>query len=408
MEDYTTPKSWGPHFWYIMRCTAYNYPTNPSREDIANTKTFYSIIQHILPCEICKYTYKQHFAKHPIDRYLSTKKKLIEWVEIMCAETKKIIRDRRVKIINTAYDSSDEESSPRQAHKHARGSNSRSKKNIDLEYERPVVGQPANPNARSQYQPRSGDPRAIQPSTPMPVSKSTREPRGSSRINLTGIDNENNARDLNMNNIQQFSIQPVKPSKTRDSRVPTPIPVPVPMPMPIPNQRGINDNIQRFQQRNQQSNTNIPQNSNQIAMQQALDNALQQALNANAKKQSSKVAIMNKPHDININNNNHKNHSSANTLMQARNINVQMPVTNNINEIGNQSKTKKNSHAHNQAIQKQITDALLVNNQIHNTRQPKNAIVSDARGQQSNNARPNTVFLSDRLTLTKRCKKCDF
>lgn len=106
-QQYSSPKIWGPHFWFMLRCIAYNYPLKPSQEDINHVKTFFDELQYLLPCELCKYTFRQHFTKHPIDKGLFNKASLIEWVETIYQETKKVIQDKRIKILDT-YDELEE------------------------------------------------------------------------------------------------------------------------------------------------------------------------------------------------------------------------------------------------------------------------------------------------------------
>lgn len=104
MAQYTSPNIWGPHFWYISRCVANNYPLNPTREDKEHVKTFFNELQHILPCDKCKYTYGHHIKKNPIDPHLISKEKLIDWVEKIKLETGKAIKDNRVKVLHTHED----------------------------------------------------------------------------------------------------------------------------------------------------------------------------------------------------------------------------------------------------------------------------------------------------------------
>jgi hypothetical protein len=108
MDQYSSPKIWGPHFWFIMRCVANNYPINPNIEDSRHVKNFFSELQYILPCEICKYTYRQHIKRYPIDNYLSSRDKLVEWVEDIHEYTKKVISDRRVKVMDQHEEQSGE------------------------------------------------------------------------------------------------------------------------------------------------------------------------------------------------------------------------------------------------------------------------------------------------------------
>lgn len=100
MSQYSSPKIWGPHFWYMLRCVANNYPLSPSPEDAVHVKNFFNELQYLLPCEICKYTYRQHINKNPIDKKLGSRADLIDWVEIIFEETKKVIGDKRVKILD--------------------------------------------------------------------------------------------------------------------------------------------------------------------------------------------------------------------------------------------------------------------------------------------------------------------
>lgn len=100
-DQYTNPKSWGPHFWFILRCIANNYSDNPTKDEMTHVRTFIIELQYILPCEVCKYTFRQHYNRNPLDKYLGNKDKLMEWVEIIYQETKKVIQDKRIKIIDS-------------------------------------------------------------------------------------------------------------------------------------------------------------------------------------------------------------------------------------------------------------------------------------------------------------------
>ena len=57
MSEYTDPKSWGPHFWFVMRCTANNFPENPSINDAKYYVDFYTNLKNILPCPKCAVNY---------------------------------------------------------------------------------------------------------------------------------------------------------------------------------------------------------------------------------------------------------------------------------------------------------------------------------------------------------------
>src|SRR5436309_2706696 len=112
MDKYNSPKEWGPHFWYMLRCVAFNYPLNPTNEEIKQFKSWFEAFQFILPCKSCKYSLSQHFKKHSLQNAILSREKLMEWVEIIYNETKKTIDDKRVKILNTSIDDQEEDVRP--------------------------------------------------------------------------------------------------------------------------------------------------------------------------------------------------------------------------------------------------------------------------------------------------------
>lgn len=87
MSKNISPKIWGPHFWYVMRCIASTYPENPTNDQMIHAKNFYSELQYLLPCEKCRTSYTQHFEKYPIENWLVNNIKLSEWVELIYMET---------------------------------------------------------------------------------------------------------------------------------------------------------------------------------------------------------------------------------------------------------------------------------------------------------------------------------
>ena len=87
MNNYKSPKEWGPHFWYVMECIAHNYPDYPEYEDIVTTKTFYINLKNLLPCEKCKNNYKKSLYKYNIDNYLTCRSKLIQWVKVIKSDS---------------------------------------------------------------------------------------------------------------------------------------------------------------------------------------------------------------------------------------------------------------------------------------------------------------------------------
>jgi len=104
MEQYTNPRIWGPHFWFILRCIVHNYPMSPTSADKQHMESFFYELQFALPCEKCKYTFKQHYNKFPINKYLTDRQKLIEWLDLIYEETNRSIANNRIKILDEFID----------------------------------------------------------------------------------------------------------------------------------------------------------------------------------------------------------------------------------------------------------------------------------------------------------------
>ena len=108
MDQYSSPKIWGPHFWFMIDVIAHNYPSNPTKQDGVHIKNILYELQYHLPCRKCKYTYTNHINKYPINNALESKEKLIEWVNFLKKMTNKVILDNRVRVIEPVYEQVDE------------------------------------------------------------------------------------------------------------------------------------------------------------------------------------------------------------------------------------------------------------------------------------------------------------
>ena len=74
------PDVWGPHGWKFIHYITLGYPNNPTENDKLNYKTFYTSLQHILPCAKCANNYSHNLIKYPIDNHLGSRDTLIRWV----------------------------------------------------------------------------------------------------------------------------------------------------------------------------------------------------------------------------------------------------------------------------------------------------------------------------------------
>jgi hypothetical protein len=71
---------WGPHLWFSLHTISFDYPITPDDNDKKNYKNFFTSLENVIPCSVCKKNYIRHLKEHPINNYLSTKEKLVHWV----------------------------------------------------------------------------------------------------------------------------------------------------------------------------------------------------------------------------------------------------------------------------------------------------------------------------------------
>jgi len=71
---------WGPHLWFSLHTISFNYPLMPKEDDKEFYKNFFTNLQHVIPCSICKKNYIRHIKEHPISQFLDNRKTFVYWV----------------------------------------------------------------------------------------------------------------------------------------------------------------------------------------------------------------------------------------------------------------------------------------------------------------------------------------
>jgi hypothetical protein len=71
------PDIWGPRLWFFLHTISFNYPDNPTFDDMKHQQEFYENLVYIIPCAVCSKHYSEHISKNPPK--LSSKKELIKW-----------------------------------------------------------------------------------------------------------------------------------------------------------------------------------------------------------------------------------------------------------------------------------------------------------------------------------------
>ena len=72
------PQLWGPHLWYFLHTISFEYPVNPTWTQKKETNDFLVALQYILPCEHCRFHYKNYLLDYPPS--LENQTKFIMWM----------------------------------------------------------------------------------------------------------------------------------------------------------------------------------------------------------------------------------------------------------------------------------------------------------------------------------------
>jgi len=74
------PNVWGPKFWFSLHSVSMTYPFYPDEEDKRRYKSFYELLEFVLPCALCRENYRKNLLSYPIDKHLKDRKSLVYWV----------------------------------------------------------------------------------------------------------------------------------------------------------------------------------------------------------------------------------------------------------------------------------------------------------------------------------------
>jgi hypothetical protein len=74
------PNIWGPKFWFSLHSVSFTYPFNPDKKDKERYKAFFGLLEHLLPCALCRNNYSKNIKNNPIDKHLDSRKSLAYWL----------------------------------------------------------------------------------------------------------------------------------------------------------------------------------------------------------------------------------------------------------------------------------------------------------------------------------------
>lgn len=77
------PNMWGPIYWAFLFSTVLGYPLEPGIDIQSAYWRFFRLLDQVLPCNICRVNYAEHFREIPLNFYLYSRKALMEWLLIL-------------------------------------------------------------------------------------------------------------------------------------------------------------------------------------------------------------------------------------------------------------------------------------------------------------------------------------
>ena len=77
---HTDPRVWGPDVWRALHYIALGYPDDPSPDQQAAYRAFFTALGPVLPCASCATNYQQHLRDLPVEPALQKGgRALFEW-----------------------------------------------------------------------------------------------------------------------------------------------------------------------------------------------------------------------------------------------------------------------------------------------------------------------------------------
>ena len=82
MSNNLRTKIWGPPMWFSLACILMGYPEeNPTKRQKKIYKQFLTILGDVLPCNLCRDSYKRYIKELKLDDYvMSSRYRLVMWL----------------------------------------------------------------------------------------------------------------------------------------------------------------------------------------------------------------------------------------------------------------------------------------------------------------------------------------
>ena len=71
---------WGSPMWFSLHTITMNYPNKPTYAQKKDYKNFFTSLQYIIPCTVCRRNYQRHLKELPLEQSLNNRKTLVYWL----------------------------------------------------------------------------------------------------------------------------------------------------------------------------------------------------------------------------------------------------------------------------------------------------------------------------------------
>ena len=72
------PEIWGPQLWSVLHSITFNYPIEPSIEEINRYRAFLHSLKNVIPCDTCSFELIDYINSYP--PRLGSKQDFINWM----------------------------------------------------------------------------------------------------------------------------------------------------------------------------------------------------------------------------------------------------------------------------------------------------------------------------------------
>jgi len=80
MGLFENPNTWGTSAWIFLHCVSCTFPEKPTLKEKKNYDKFFRSLENILPCKLCRTSYKDYILLHPPIDSMESRKTMMDWV----------------------------------------------------------------------------------------------------------------------------------------------------------------------------------------------------------------------------------------------------------------------------------------------------------------------------------------